>query len=245
MTYQIAVCDDQQESLEYISALVQSWAEQLGISVRLSCFQSGESFLFTYAEQKNFDILLLDIEMNAINGVELAKTIRKENDGAQIIFITGFPDYIAEGYEVAALHYLMKPVSSEKLQQVLNRALGKIKKEKKFLCFSANGETVRIAADEILFVEAFAHSCTITTENGRIEVNASITAVEKNLLETSSQDFIRCHRSYIVGVKFIKSIGKAELTLDNGTKIPLSRGKYAPVNQAFIRYFKGESSWDS
>ena len=231
MTYQIAICDDQQESLEYISALVQSWAEQLGISVRLSCFQSGESFLFTYAEQKNFDILLLDIEMNAINGVELAKTIRKENDGVQIIFITGFPDYIAEGYEVAALHYLMKPVSSEKLQQVLNRALGKIKKNEKSLFLSLSGETVRIPVYEIKYLEVQQNYVTIHARRD-YTVKKTLGEFEQELDER----FYRMGRSYLVNLSYIDKITKTNVFLSDGSILPLPRGHYESLNRAFITH---------
>ena len=231
MTYQIAVCDDQQESLEYISALVQSWAEQLGISVRLSCFQSGESFLFTYAEQKNFDILLLDIEMNAINGVELAKTIRRENDGVQIIFITGFPDYIAEGYEVAALHYLMKPVSSEKLQQVLNRALGKIKKNEKSLFLSLSGETVRIPVYEIKYLEVQQNYVTIHARRD-YTVKKTLGEFEQELDER----FYRMGRSYLVNLSYIDKITKTNVFLSDGSILPLPRGHYESLNRAFITH---------
>lgn len=78
----------------------------------------GESFLFRYEEKKDYDILLLDVEMKAISGMELARRIRRENDSVQIVFITGYPDYISEGYDVSALHYLMKPISAGKLSEV-------------------------------------------------------------------------------------------------------------------------------
>ncbi len=85
-----------------------------GHTAELLRFPSAEAFLFHYAEDKSCDILLLDVEMGAMNGVELAKRIREENDALQIVFITGYTDYIAEGYDVSALHYLVKPVSREK-----------------------------------------------------------------------------------------------------------------------------------
>ena len=96
MRYKIAVCDDMEEDVKYISSAVNQWAEKENIMVDIETFPSAESFLSRYAEQKAFDILLLDIEMPSMNGVELAKRIRKENDAVQIIFITGYTDYIAE-----------------------------------------------------------------------------------------------------------------------------------------------------
>ena len=131
MKYRIAICDDMEEDVKYISSMVNMWAEKENITVAIETFPSAESFLFRYAEQKAFDVLLLDIEMPSMSGIELAKRIRKEDDAVQIIFITGYTDYIAEGYEVFALHYLVKPLSETKLFEVLNRAVFKIRKNEK------------------------------------------------------------------------------------------------------------------
>ena len=85
----------------------------------------------------------------------------------------------------------------------------------------------------------------VTTAGSSFEVKWSISAIEKMLSEAAEGEFIRCHRSYLVGIRFIKSISKTDITLDTQTKIPLSRKHYKEVNKAFIRYFKGESQWDS
>lgn len=236
MIYKIAVCDDEQAEIAYLTKIVSAWAKQSGSVAALSAFESAEAFLFHYTEQKNYDIILLDIEMKEMNGVELARKIREENESSQIIFITGFPDFISEGYEVSALHYLMKPVKEEKLFEVLDRAAKNLGRKEKAVLFAVDGETVRIPESRIVSVEAFAHTSRICTTDGTIEVNMSISDVEKKL----GTHFARCHRSYIVGLKYITSITKAEITLDDGTKLPLSRGKSNAVNQAFIRYFKGE-----
>ena len=103
MELRIAVCDDAEEDRTYVSGLVKDWAAQAGHQAEITAFSSAESFLFRYAEDKNWDILLLDIEMGAMDGVSLAKRVRKDNEAVQIVFVTGYSDYIAEGYEVAAL----------------------------------------------------------------------------------------------------------------------------------------------
>ena len=102
MELRIAVCDDAEEDRTYVSGLVKDWAAQAGHQAEITAFSSAESFLFRYAEDKNWDILLLDIEMGAMDGVSLAKRVRKDNEAVQIVFVTGYSDYIAEGYEVAA-----------------------------------------------------------------------------------------------------------------------------------------------
>lgn len=244
MNYHVAICDDSREILYNLSAAVKKWAEAEGITVKIDIFSSAETFWYRYEEQPDFDILLLDIEMPEMNGVELAKKIRQTNNGLQIVFITGFPDFIAEGYEVSALHYLMKPVTYDKLSEVLCRAAEKLKKTEKPILLSVNGEIRRIPTDQIISVEAFAHTCVITTTDSALETKTNITAIEKILDEAAAGSFVRCHRSYIVGVRYIKSLSKTDITLDDGTKIPLSRGNYQTVHQAFIHYFKGESTWD-
>ena len=99
MKYKIAVCDDEEQQIQYLAALARDWANGSGKKAVIRPFFSAEEFLFQYEDEKDYDVLLLDIEMGNTNGVELAKRIREENDAVQIVFITGYPDFIAEGYE--------------------------------------------------------------------------------------------------------------------------------------------------
>ena len=102
MDYKIAICDDSEADRLYLTDLVNRWAMDAGHTVQVSAFVSAESFLFRYEEKRDYDILLLDIEMGAMDGVTLARRIRQGNELVQIVFITGFPEYMAEGYEVSA-----------------------------------------------------------------------------------------------------------------------------------------------
>ena len=129
MTYRVAICDDNPHDTNYVLSILNNWAQNRTAEVSVESFQSTESFLFHYEDDKNYDILLLDIEMGSMDGVTLAREIRCDNERVQIVFITGYPDYIAQGYDVSALHYLMKPVSHEKLGQVLDRAAAALCKQ--------------------------------------------------------------------------------------------------------------------
>lgn len=236
MNYKIAVCEDVAADQRYIVDLTLRWAADTGHSVQADTFFSAESFLFHYAGHKDYDILLLDIEMGGMDGVSLAKRLRKDNETVQIVFITGFPDFIAEGYEVSALHYLMKPVSGETLARVLDKAAVNLKKADRSVIFHTEGEMVRVPVLEIMYVEAFAHYCRVNTVTGHFEVRMSISNIEKML----GDGFVRSHRSYLVGLRFIRRISKADVILDNNERIPLSRSNYQTANLEFIRYFKGE-----
>lgn len=125
MKYSIAICDDSKTDAALVQSFLLEWAKQRGTEVEIEVFPSAESFLFRYDEYKAFDILLFDVEMSGMDGVSAARKVRRENEAVQIVFITGYSDYIAEGYDVAALHYLMKPLNKEKFFSVLNRAAQK------------------------------------------------------------------------------------------------------------------------
>lgn len=231
MRYKIAICDDMEEDVKYISSAVNKWAEKENITVDIETFPSAESFLFRYAEQKAFDILLLDVEMPSMNGVELAKRIRKENDAVQIIFITGYTDYISEGYEVSALHYLVKPLSETKLFEVLNRAVLKIRKNEKSLYLSLPGEMVRIPIYEIKYLEVQQNYVTVHSKKD-YTVKKTLGEFERELDER----FYRMGRSFIVNLSCIDKITKTDVFLSDGSVIPLSRGQYEPLNKAFIAH---------
>lgn len=100
MKYKIAICDDSDADRQYVLNMVENWAKSSGHVVHTDTFISAESFLFHYAEESNYDILLLDIKMSNMDGVTLAKKIRQSNESVQIVFISGIADYIGEGYEV-------------------------------------------------------------------------------------------------------------------------------------------------
>lgn len=238
MKYKIAICDDSDADRKYVLNMVNEWAAAAGHVIHTDMFVSAENFLFHYAEEGDYDILLLDIEMGAMDGVAMAKKIRQDNASVQIVFITGFSDYISEGYEVSALHYLMKPVKQDKLFGVLNRAADAMKKMARVILLPVDGETLRLPIDQIQYVEAFSHMVSIVTEENTIPVKKSISEMEKLL----GEGFVRCHRSYLAGLKHISRLSKTEIILDNGKVLPLARSAAAMVHKAFIFYYTGENN---
>lgn len=231
MSYRLAICDDSITDAEFVEGILNSWAMQRKITIQTKIFSSAESFLFEYAENKSFDILLLDIEMNGMDGVTLAKRVRKEDETLQIIFITGYSEYIAEGYEVAALHYLVKPVKKQKLMEVLDRALEKQKENQCCLNLEHSGEMVRIPFYQIRYLEVQHNYVTIHCKND-YKVKRALGEFEKELDER----FSRVGRSMIVNLKYIQRVTKTEVFLSDGYVLPLPRGAYEPLNRAIISY---------
>ena len=225
----IAICDDSAVDRDYPAGMVEAWARDRGILLILRKFPSAEAFLFQYAEEKDWDILLLDIEMGALDGVSMAKTVRKENEAVQIVFLTGYSDYIAEGYEVAALHYLMKPIKSEKLRVVLDRAAEKRKQQDRCLNLELSGEMVRLPFYEIRYLEVRQNYVTLHAKR-EYTVKRTLGEFEKEL----DQRFFRVGRSLILNLKDVRRVTRTEVRLSDGTVLPLPRGAYEPLNRAII-----------
>ena len=229
----IAVIDDQPADRDYIAALVSHWAKDRDETAVSVPFPSAEAFLFAYSEDKDFDILLLDIEMGAINGVELAKTVRMENDAVQMIFVTGFPDFIAEGYEVSAVHYLMKPVDRDKLFSALDRAAANLGKSERRLRVTFERRTDYVPLPKILYIEAQKQYVRIVTEGDEYRMKAS-------LVETAAQldeFFFPCQRSFIVNLRHVARILPDRVVLKNGAEVPISRGMAEKIGREIIRLF--------
>ena len=229
MTYKIAICDDSAADREHITALTRQWVERSGYLLELSQFVSAENFLFEYSGKSDYDILLLDIEMGEMDGVSLAKRLRRENETLQIVFITGYSDYISEGYEVAALHYLMKPAKEEKLLAVLDRAVERLHKAERVLTLELGGEMVRVPLRQIRYIDVRLNYATIHAKKDY--------TVKKPLGEIAAaldERFYRVGRSAIVNLTCVSRVTKTDIYLDDGAAVPLPRGAYEGVNRAII-----------
>lgn len=229
MIYHIAVCDDSEADSACLSGLVRQWAEENHTAVQVDSFASAEAFLFHYEENRTYDILLLDVEMGQLNGVELARKIRRENSTIQIVFVTGYSDYIADGYDVAALHYLVKPVDSRKLFTVLGRARDTLIRQERRLLLNMSGETARIPLHEVRYIEVRGNYVTVHAKE-EYTLKTTLAAVEKQL----DDSFFRVGRSYIINLGYIRRVGRTQAELEDGTLIPLPRGMYEALNRAII-----------
>lgn len=230
MQYRVAICDDESQQALQLKTTVEAWAKEVCIPCNIQCFPSAEAFWFTYEADDTFDILLLDVEMKDMNGIQLAKRLRAEGCRAEIVFITSHFEFIGDGYEVDALHYLVKPVTKEKLFHVLSRAVEKLAVEPPSVLLSCDGATVKLYETDIMYAEAFLHDIVIHTRTGEYRTKKKISDFELQL----SKDFFRIHRSYLVNLKSVQCIGRTSVILEGGADLPLARGKYNDMHRAFI-----------
>ena len=232
MNLKIAICDDDAAQRAYVTDILTVWAKKNRHLIELKEYPGAKPFLFDYAEEKDFDILILDIEMPEINGIEIAKTVRKENTAVQIIFVTGFYEYFSDGFDVSALHYLIKPVDGGKLYPVLDKAVANLSYRQRSMLLSTAEGDIKIPLTEILYLESENVYVNVHAEQQVYKSRISMAKLSEQLDDT----FFKVHRSYIAGLKHIKKIARNEITMINGEVIPLSRGTYDAVHAALIKY---------
>lgn len=231
MNYRTAICDDSEADRKYLGQLAGQWAQSRGQELEIVEFSSAEKFLFHYGTDKDFDLLLLDIEMDGMDGVTMARRIRRIDGQVPLIFVTGYSDYIADGYEVAALQYLLKPVSREKLFLALDRAAEKRRQNERCLNLEMSGEMVRLPLSQIRYLDVLQNYTTVHAEED-YTVKRTLGDLEQQLDER----FFRVGRSLVVNLRQIRRVTRQDIHLADGTLLPLPRGAYAKLNQAIIAH---------
>ena len=232
MKLKIAICDDEANQIEYLTDVVTTWAKKNRHAVEMKLYSAARSLLFDYREEKDFDILLLDIEMPGMSGVELAKAVRKETATVQIVFITGYYEYFSDGFDVSALHYLIKPADERKLMPVLDRAVSNLTyRQRSVLLTSPEGDR-KVSLADIEYVESENVHVAVHTVSGVYRSRISLAKFAEQLDET----FIKVHRSYIVNLKYVKKITRTDITMVSGDLVPISRGMYDEVHAALIKF---------
>lgn len=234
----IGLCDDDKTQLNYLSALIDTWAKEKNIFYEFKTYHSAEELLFENMESYPFDVLILDIQMGEMNGIELAKKIRTQDENLMIIFLSGVKDYVLDGYEVNAFRYILKPVKVDKLCLLLDEVNNRLKRiSKKYYIFNYCGDLIKLEHSEILYIESLKHYVNMVTLDKSYEIKSTITQVISNL---GSEEFFNIHRSYIVNLKHVEKINKSSCMLSNGVEIPISRSNYKDFNEAFIKYYRGK-----
>lgn len=232
MKYKIGICDDDAAQRAYLAEIVADWTRKRHHLTEVKQYSDAKAFLFEYAEEKDFDILLLDIEMPEVSGIELAKTVRRENAGVQIVFVTGYYEYFSDGFDVSALHYLVKPVDAGKLLPVLDRAAENLSCRQRCVLVSTPDADRKLSLGDILYVEAQNVYVIVHTVRGNYRTRSTLAKFAQQLDET----FFKVHRSYVAGLKYIMKITRSGITMTNGDQIPISRGMYDQVHAALVKY---------
>ena len=221
----IAVIDDEEVIREYLCGLIEKQRPRS----RIECYATGEELL---AAERRFDIVFLDIQMDGMNGIEVARRLRKNQEETVLIFITGLKEYVFDAFDLYAFQYLLKPVDEKKFAEVLDRAVkeARRKKDKQELFIKTKNLTLDQA--DILYIESRGKKVEIHTARGKngIEIYATMEELEGQL----GEGFYRCHRAYIVNMAYITEYGGDSILLTNGDKVYLAKRKYGDFVKAYM-----------
>lgn len=231
----IALCDNDPNVLNELLILLEQYRSQQGRNLIAMPFHSSLDLLAAMNRGIRFDILILDILMPEQNGIETAAEIRNFDRDIKIIFLTSSSDYAVESYAVNASYYQFKPIQSESFFNVLDAVFDSCTQERngRFL-IQHKGGIARVVIKQIEFCEVIHRTLLIHLASGKvIESTGSLDKLEKKL--SDSNRFIRIHRSYLVNLDYVQNISYRAATMTCMTEIPIPRGKYNKIKNAFLK----------
>ncbi len=231
----IAICDDEPNDLDEMETMTSELLEAEGISCGVSKFGDAGSLLSSIEGGETFDILLLDVMMENLNGIELAAILRGQGNDTAIVFISFNREMALLGYEVSAVRYLAKPVQREKLREALLYCCRTYLMQKEILLPTAEGQR-RILVSDVIYIEPWNRGTRMVLVDGECKTSAKISELERLL---PKERFAFCHRTLLVNLAFIQSIRYCELTLKNGQVLPVSKYRQAQIKESFMRYLRG------
>lgn len=226
-----AVCDDDEIFRKEIKAFLLDYKTEHRLQIDVLEFENGSSLLNC---EEQYDIVFLDYQMPSLNGMEAARILRSRKNLCCIIFVTSFPEFVLESFEVNTYRFLVKPVDKNKLTECIDSFI----KDKKMLSpVVANvcGEQVIINSEDIILLEGSGKYCNIRTADKTIQSSKTLSAVLELL---PSQCFFRIHKSYAINLYCVVSIKDEFVTLNNGEKLKISRNRLKDFKKAYRDFVK-------
>lgn len=227
----IAICDDDWHMQQTLRLLIDEIYQDLDMLA--DGFTSGEALLAAVQKQSQpYQLILLDIEMRGIDGIETAKRLRKLLPDCYIIFITSHDEFALTGYEVQAFRYLVKPVQPEKLTEAISAVRAELADQLTLHVEDGSVEAL-VRARDIFYVEAQDKRVRLVTARETFSDRRGIDEIERAL---AGEDFFRVHRSYLINFRYVARLDKNEILLVSGEQIPLSRLRKKAFKNAFQTY---------
>jgi DNA-binding LytR/AlgR family response regulator len=230
----IAVCDDDMQELSQISGLLNQYQTENEPAFKYDVFSNAMDLLD--AMKRNvYHILLLDVLMPGINGIETAREIRGFDGEVKIIFLTSSAEFAVESYKVSAFYYMLKPGTQQKLFPILDRIISEAQRGQDLLYIKTSSGFTRIPFGRIEFLEVFSKKLLFHLADGTVkEIYGSLSDFEDKLL--CREEFIKVHRSYIVNMDAILSLDPKSLTTCARREVPVSRLLYGQVKEAYMQH---------
>lgn len=229
----IAVCDDEILECAGIAEKIEKVLKPMKVPYVIRQFESGEKLL---QAQESFDIVFLDILMPDLDGMRTAEMFREKSPANLLIFLSTSRKYVFDAYEVEAFRYLLKPLDMEKLKKVLEKAVEKTEKTPKdFIMVSKEREKNKLFLDDIYFFEIRGRVIEAHGMDGVFTYYGRMGALEESLLD---KGFFRCHKSFLVNLKYVDGYNRQELVLETGKRIGIAKRRYELFCQEYLKFMR-------
>lgn len=228
---ELVLCDDEKIYRNDLKKIIATELELSGIEYRITEFSCGEELLSGISNNDS-QIIFLDIEMKDLDGIETAKKLRKQGSRSVIIFVTSYPDFVFQGYEVRALNYIMKPYRLEKITEVLHKALEELEvSTEKYYVIEQRSGTIRIPLSRIRYFSSDKRLIHMVTDTETYDFYDKLNDLENRL----SDSFVRIHNRYLIHLKYLNEIQGNQAIVD-GKALPVSRSCKSALSIAFAKF---------
>lgn len=229
-----AICEDNKQSLEYIHQELKKAFSSTEIAIDFFSFTNAYGLLEEIRKGKVFDILFLDIDMPQMNGIDLSILLRKEKYNGLIIFISNKESLVFETFQVQPFRFIRKNHFQKELPQLIHDIVFVIHKKEEILLDiheQHSNKVYHFNINHIQYIEVLGKYCKVVTSHHETLLRYPLLEFEAKL---RPYGFLMTHRSFLVNYRYIFSIGKTELTLDNGSTIPLSRNRRELIKEEYL-----------
>lgn len=236
----VAVCDDEKVVVSQLEAIIIAICEEKGIAVDIDAFYCGETLEKEILKGTKYDLLYLDIQMKNENGIAAAKCIRKTDENAVIIYVSGYDEYWMDLFEIDVFGFIKKPVETESFTKKFLKAYEKICSKKIYFFYHYKGEEYKVLCDKIMYFESVGRKIRIFLREGAVEEYNGKLSEAENYLQNGKIPFLRIHQSYLVNFHQIKSRSPSAVTLVNDKKLPVSMERQKSISRRYGKLLRGE-----
>ncbi|MBD5544474.1 MAG: response regulator transcription factor [Lachnospiraceae bacterium] len=233
----VAIVDNELLFTTVLKKMSTKILEKTSYTYSIDTYKSAESLLAALSSTA-YDLFFLDILLDGMNGMELARKIRSKTEGPNIVFITSSIDYAVESYEVAPLHYLVKPVTMVNLEEAFRRFFDAHKetaKEETVLLKDTSNQKVLLPVSDIYYAEILESKITLHTKGGSLFIRGRMDDLQKSL---PGEHFYRCHRSFLVNFQHVTGSRRYDFITKDGSFVPIAKGNYRLAVKAFTDYLE-------
>lgn len=233
----IGICDDLVEQLQIQEEMVRSIVCRFGLNVEIKCFQSGEDLLWELEQKGNMDIILLDVEMSGINGVETARQIREKDNRVILFFISCYDQYCKEIINVQPFRFIDKPVSETELESALKEAFKTMNQKEEIFEYTYKKVPYKILVNKIRYFESDKRQVNLYSTDGVSSFYKKLDEVEAQLVQINIK-FLRISKSYLVNMNYVKEFRYEKVVMDDGKEFKIGPRYKDTIRKSYIEWMR-------